>query len=314
MEGTTDATRSASPLVTADRAEPKIASANARRVRQTGKWFAILVIAGFFMFPIYWVATMSIKPQAEWNPPGGGTVWVPENPTFDNYRSIFGLEKRSGFSSTGSRDAVPSIVNSLITAVGGPLFALVIGILAAYGIARWRAGGRLLPFQILQLRMFPPVAIIIPILIMWVFLGLQDTRLGLIIIYGSLTFPFVVWLTRSFFQEVPRELSEAAIVDGCTQWGAFIKVVLPQVKGGIAATALFVFILNWSDFIIALVLTQQEATTAPVFLNSLVSGAQGREFGSQAALAVVLMIPPIVFGLSINRYLVRGLTFGAIKR
>ena len=297
-----------------ERPEPKPASASARRLRQGGRWFLILVIAGFFMFPIYWVVTMSIKPQAEWNPPGGDTIWVPENPTFDNYKSIFGLEQRGRFSSTGSRDAVPSIVNSLITAVGGTLFALVVGILAAYGIARWRAGGRLLPFQILQLRMFPPVAIIIPVLIMWVFLGLQDTRWGLIIIYGAITFPFVVWLTRSFFQEVPRELSEAAIVDGCTHWGAFFKAVLPQVKGGIAATALFVFILNWSDFLIALVLTQQDATTAPVFLNSLVSGAQGREFGSQAALAVILMIPPIVFGLAINRYLVRGLTFGAIKR
>jgi multiple sugar transport system permease protein len=128
------------------------------------------------------------------------------------------------------------------------------------------------------------------------------------------TFPFVVWLMRSFFQEVPREISEAAIVDGCTQWGAFFKAVLPQVKGGLAATALFVFILNWSDFLIALVMTQDKAKTAPVFLSSLQGGGTGQQYGVQAALAMILILPPAIFGLLINRYLVRGLTFGAIKR
>ena len=129
-----------------------------------------------------------------------------------------------------------------------------------------------------------------------------------------MTFPFVVWLMRSFFQEVPREISEAAIVDGCTQWGAFFRAVLPQVKGGLAATALFVFILNWSDFLIARVMTQDVMNTAPVYLQSLQGGASGNEYGLQAALACLLIIPPAVFGLLIQRYLVRGLTFGAIKR
>ncbi|MDQ3893081.1 MAG: carbohydrate ABC transporter permease, partial [Actinomycetota bacterium] len=144
--------------------------------------------------------------------------------------------------------------------------------------------------------------------------GLWDTLPGLIILYGAVTFPFVVWLVRSFFQEVPREISEAAIVDGCTQWGAFFKAVLPQAKGAIAATALFVFILNWSDFLIALVMTQNQAQTAPVYLQALQSGATGQEYGRQAALAMILILPPAIFGLLIQRYLVRGLTFGAIKR
>ena len=172
----------------------------------------------------------------------------------------------------------------------------------------------MLPFQILQLRMFPPIAIIVPLLFMWVYLGLYDTLPGLIILYGAVTFPFVVWLMRSFFQEVPREIGEAAIVDGATQWGAFFKAILPNVKGGLAATALFVFILNWSDFLIALVLTSQNVVTAPVFLNSLQSAGAGQEYGPQAALGLVLVLPPAIFGLLIQRYLVRGLTFGAIKR
>ncbi len=119
---------------------------------------------------------------------------------------------------------------------------------------------------------------------------------------------------RSFFQDVPREIAEAAIVDGCTNWSAFYRAVLPMVKGGLAATALFVFILNWSDFVIARVMTQDKWETAPLFLQSMTGGGGGQEYGIQAALACVLILPPAIFGLSIQKYLVRGLTFGAIKR
>jgi multiple sugar transport system permease protein len=119
---------------------------------------------------------------------------------------------------------------------------------------------------------------------------------------------------RSFFLEVPRELSEAAIVDGCTHWVAFLKVVLPQVKGGLAATALFVFILNWSDLLLALTLTDEHAKTATVFLNGLQEDEFRLEFGRQAALGLILIVPPALLGLAVQRYLVRGLTFGAVKR
>jgi multiple sugar transport system permease protein len=284
-----------------------------RRMRPVGRWAAIFLVAVVFGFPLYWTVTMAFKPADEWNPPGK-VYWVPQDPTLENFEDILGLKEAGTFFTARSRSALDPIKNSLIAATGGTLLALVIGIFTAYGIARFRAGGRLLPFQILQLRMFPPIAIVIPLLIMWVYLGLWDTLPGLIILYGAVTFPFVVWLVRSFFQEVPREISEAAIVDGCTQWGAFFKAVLPQAKGAIAATALFVFILNWSDFLIALVMTQNQAQTAPVYLQALQSGATGQEYGRQAALAMILILPPAIFGLLIQRYLVRGLTFGAIKR
>jgi multiple sugar transport system permease protein len=119
---------------------------------------------------------------------------------------------------------------------------------------------------------------------------------------------------KSFFDEVPREISEAAIVDGCTQFGAFWKSVLPLVKGGLATTALFVFILNWSDFLIALVLAGNKIVTAPVFLSQINSAATGQEFGSRAALGVILITPPLLLSILIQKHLVRGLTFGAIKR
>src|SRR5688572_14020266 len=131
--------------------------------------------------------------------------------------------------------------------------------------------------------MFPPIAIIIPLLFMFVEINIWNTWLGLILLYGAVTFPFAVWLMRSFFAELPKEISEAAIVDGCTQWGAFFKAVLPMAKGGLAATALFVFILNWSDFLIAKVMTQDDGATAPVYLQTLQGGATGVEYGLQAA-------------------------------
>jgi multiple sugar transport system permease protein len=283
-------------------------------LKAIGRVAAISLIGILFLFPLYWMITMSFKPQAEWNPIGT-TIWWPENPTLDNYRQVLGLtNQNTQFFQASSTDATQPIIHSFIAAGGGTILALVAGVLAAYGIARFRAGGKMLPFQILQLRMFPPVAIIIPLLIMLAYIHLFDTFWGLWLVYAAVTFAFVVWLMRSFFQEVPREVSEAAIVDGCTQWGAFFKAVLPQVKGGLAATALFVFILNWSDFLIALVMSQDHAKTAPVYLQSLQSGSSGQEYGKQAALACILILPPAVFGLMIQRYLVRGLTFGAIKR
>ena len=282
--------------------------------RPVARWLTILFMAALYGFPLYWTVTMAFKPQDEWNPPGK-VYWRPEDWTWSNFEDILGISQQQGIFATGrSRSAIPFIENSIIAATGGTLLALAVGVLAAYGIARFRAGGRMLPFQILQLRMFPPIAIIIPLLFMFVYLHLWDTLWGLVILYGAVTFPFVVWLMRSFFQEVPREISDAAIVDGCTHWGAFFKVVLPQVKGGLAATALFVFILNWSDFLIALVMTQDKARTAPVYLQALQSGSAGQEYGKQAALAVILILPPAIFGLAIQKYLVRGLTFGAIKR
>lgn len=283
--------------------------------RASARAGAILLLAAIFAFPLYWTVTMAFKPQPEWNPPGQ-VVWWPRNPTLDNFTGILALRepRDSPFLQQPTRSALRPLLNSLIAAGGGTALALLLGVLAAYGISRFRAGGRLLPFTVLQLRMFPPIALLIPLFFFWFQIGLFDTYQGLIIIYAAFTFPFVVWLMRSFLLEVPRELAEAAIVDGCTHWGAFFKAVLPQVKGGLAATALFVFTLNWSDLLIAQMTTAQATQTAPVFLTSLQADELERQFGPQAALALLLLLPPAVLGLAIHRYLVRGLTFGAIRR
>jgi multiple sugar transport system permease protein len=284
------------------------------RFASGARWLTIAVLAALFGFPLFWTLTMAFKPEAEWNP-AGHPDWWPQHPTLHNFASVLGLQtpRDTQLLQQPSRSALGAIENSLIAAGAGTALALAVGILTAYGIARFRAGGRWLPFQILQLRLFPPIVLIIPLFFVWIELGLWGTIAGLAIIYGAITLPFVVWLTRSFLLEIPRETSEAAIADGCTHWSAFLKVMLPQMKGAIAAIALFVFILNWSDLLIALFMTDDSTQTAPVFLASLENDEFQRQFGPQAALAVILATPPVVIGVFAQRYLVRGLTFEAIR-
>ncbi len=275
------------------------------------KYVLIVFVAVMFFFPIYWMGTMAFKPFPEWTAAGGKIYWFPERPTLDNFREIF--VKRTDFKTDISSTATGPIINSLIVSTLGTLMAMVLGILAGYGISRYKAGGQL-PFFLLQLRMFPPAAVLIPVMIMWAFLRMVDTWYGLTIIYGVVTLPFSTWLMKTFFDDIPSELDEAAIVDGCSSFGAFLKVVLPLTKGGIASTALFVFILNWSDFLIAFILTDRNWGTIPVYINKLQSATVGQLYGPKAALGLLAAIPPIVFGILIQKYLVRGLTFGAIKK
>jgi len=274
------------------------------------KYMLVLFVAMLFLFPIYWMVTMAFKPYVEWTAAGGKIYWFPNHPTLDNFRTIFSKQLQMN---PIAGTAIRPVINSLIVSIIGTTIAMIGGVLAAYGVSRYKAGGQL-PFFLLQLRMFPPIAIIIPIMIMWAFLRMIDTWYGLVIIYGVVTLPFSTWLMKTFFDDIPHELDEAAIVDGCSNFGAFIKVVLPLAKGGIASTALFVFILNWSDFLVALVLTDRKWTTIPVHISKLQSALVGQLYGPKAALGVIAAIPPIVFGILIQKYLVRGLTFGAIKK
>ena len=275
------------------------------------KYILVVFIVLLFLFPIYWTFTMSIKPHMEWTSAGGKIYWIPNKPTFSNYTSLF-TRKVSVVSPLAST-AVRPILNSLVVSVISTSLTMVVGTLAAYGISRYKAGGNL-PFMLLGLRMIPFAAIIVPVMILWAYLGFVDTAHGLFILYGLATLPFAVILMKTFFDEIPRELDEAAIVDGYSNWQAFIRYVIPLAKGGISSTALFCFILNWSDFILALILTDKDWSTIPVYLDKLQSGYVGKLYGPKAALAVIAVIPPVIFGLIIQKYLVRGLTFGAIKK
>ena len=155
------------------------------------------------------------------------------------------------------------IIASLVIASLGTLIAVVVGTLGAYGVSRFQVGKNL-PLSVLQLRLFPPMAVMIPVMMMWSYLALVDTFWGLSLIYGIVTLPFSFWLMKTFFDEVPREIEEAALVEGCSQWRVFYRVTLPMVKAPLATTVLFVFILNWSDYVIALLLTRKDWVTIPV--------------------------------------------------
>jgi len=276
------------------------------------KYALIVILALISFFPVYWTITMAFKPFAEWTSATGKIFWAPNHLTLKNFKDVF-PSTTGAFFSPIPESALPPLIHSFVIVVVATIIAMVVGVLAAYGVSRYKKGGQL-PFFLLQLRMFPPIAVIIPIMIMWAFLRMIDTWYGMVIIYATVTLPFSTWLMKTFYDDIPRELSEAAVVDGYTDFEAFKKVVLPLAKGGIASTALFVFILNWSDFLIAYIITDKDWATIPVHINKLQTALVGQLYGPKAALALIALIPPVVFGILIQKYLVRGLTFGAIKK
>lgn len=255
---------------------------------------------------------MAFKPPAEWTSTTGALTFLPKDPTWTNFQYVF----------TGDAPNQPvgldrtvwgPLFASLLTSVVGTLLAVVCGTAAAYAVSREKIGGSI-GLSLLQLRIFPPLAVMIPVMIMWAFLGMIDTWWGLSLIYGIVTLPFSFWLMKAYFDELPREIEEAAIVEGCTQFEAFRQITLPIVASAVASTALFIFILNWSDYLIALLLTRKDWTTIPVYMNALATAASGQLYGAKAALGLIAAIPPIILGISIQRFLVRGLTFGALKQ
>jgi multiple sugar transport system permease protein len=287
-----------------------------RAIKRTAVILAVLIA----MFPIYWLVSTSFKPYQEWAswPP----VWLTEHPTLQNYRIVFAPEAARAFAQAqeGSLDykvsgsAVHAFRDSAVISVCATLLSVVFGTLAAWSMVRYRTGGDSYPFQFLTVRMFPPIAVVVPMVVLFSVLRLSDTYLGLIIAYTAFTLPFSIWMIRSFIEDVPAELEGAAMVHGLRPFRAFLTVTLPLIKGGVLATALFIFILNWSEFLFALTLTAGEVTTVTLQVANYVSASSGKLYGVQAAMGTVSTIPVILFGYLIQRHLVRGLTFGAIKR
>ena len=272
----------------------------------------ILLALVIVLIPILWMGTMAFKPFPEWTTATSDLTWLPKEPTWGNFEYIF-TGQTEDLLVTLDRTAERPILASLVTAVLGTAIAVIVGTLGAYAVSRFKVGNNL-PLSVLQLRLFPPLAVMIPVMIMWASLGMVDTWWGLALIYGIVTLPFAFWLMKTFFDEVPIEIEEAALVEGCSRIRIFLKVTLPMVKAALASTCLFVFILNWSDYLIALLLTRKDWVTIPVYMNSLASAMGGQMYGCKAALGLIAAIPPVVFGIAIQKYLVRGLTFGALKQ
>ena len=276
------------------------------------RYAAILAALAITLMPILWMVSMAFKPIAEWSAAGADLTWWPENPTLGNFRFIFG-ELSTNLIVALDRTATKSIISSLLSAVFGTAIAMSAGTAAAYGLSRFGAGQNL-PLALIQLRLFPPMAVMIPVMIMWSFLNFTDSWWGLALIYGIVTLPFAFWLMKTFFDDMPREIEEAALVEGCSRWRVFMRITLPMMRAPLASAALFVFILNWSDYLIALLLTTREWVTIPVYMASLSSSMTGQLYGAKAALGLIAAVPPVIMGIVIQRHLVRGLTFGALKQ
>jgi multiple sugar transport system permease protein len=214
----------------------------------------------------------------------------------------------------GPSNYVPRFINSLVIALASTFCAVSLGVLAAYGFSRFKVPLKDdLLFFILSTRMMPPIAVAIPIYLMYRELGLSDTKLGMILLYTSVNVSLAVWLLKGFIDEIPREYEEAAMVDGYTRLQAFWKVVLPQATTGIAATAIFCLIFAWNEYAFALLLTSGEAQTAPPFIPFII-GEGGQDWPAVAAGTTLFLIPILVFTVLLRKQLLRGITFGAIRK
>ncbi len=289
-------------------------SRRGRWLRSAAHWITVSAVLFAFLMPVIWLLSISFKPPTEWLtfPP---TV-IPRDPTANNYLVLFNPELPQGTAAAMLRVTDPvtkSFINSLIIVPIATLISTVVGFLAAYGVSRYRVGGEFMPLFVLTTRMFPPVAFAVPLLVYYRWLRLIDTPVGLIVIYAGFTVAFSLWMMKGFIDAVPRHVEEAAILDGASRWRVLFTITLPLVKGGLAATALFVFILNWTEFLYALIFTSTRSITVPVQLSQYV-GAVGRFYGPQAALGVIASIPVVILGYLIQRHLVTGFSFGLIRK
>jgi multiple sugar transport system permease protein len=300
---------------------------------------AVLVITLIFLAPIYWIASTAFKPRALATTVPPTVLFEPEitsfiklftkrvqltrpvDPTayaqapwwerriFDNGERVLRTGDEVQLSAYPSR-----FLNSLIIAVTSTILAVGMGTFTAYGFSRFKiAGEQDLLFFILSTRMLPPVVVAIPMFLMYRAVGLTDTHIGLIILYTAFNLSFSVWLMKGFMDEIPKEYEEAALVDGYTRLQALFKIVLPEAATGIAATAVFCFITAWNEYAFALIMTNRRAQTAPPFIPSQL-GSGVTDWTVIAAGTFLFLLPVAIFTFALRGHLLRGVTFGAIRK
>lgn len=288
------------------------------------RYAVALFITLVFLFPIFWWGLTSVKPKsAIFNK--DEVVVFDFKPTLINYRVTVLGESPAALTggSTGSGttmgtggensfDGRKTIFDSLVVAIGSTIFTIAVSVGAAYALSRLRFRWHQLYLNwVLSHRFLPPIAIIVPLVFIFHDLGLRDTHLGLILVHSLINMPIAVLLLKSFLDDVPVDVDQAAMIDGATRWQSFRLVVLPMVKGGIAATAVLCFVFSWTEFLLSLFLTNS-IRTLPVKITTFVTST-GSEWGFISALGTSAMLPSFIFILLVQRHLVRGLTMGAIK-
>jgi multiple sugar transport system permease protein len=302
--------------------------------RSKGVAGAVIVLyAAISMVPLVWIFLTAFK-----SPPDS-IAYPPKivfKPTLDGYCNLFTTISRQtedyiaslppptnvcdriararNMVVAGTSNFVPRFFNSLVIAFGSTALSVLLGVTAAYAFSRFRVRGKDdLLFFILSTRMMPPIAVAIPIYLMYRELGLSDTRLGMILLYTAVNVSLAVWLLKGFIDEIPREYEEAALVDGYTRLQAFRKVVLPQAATGIVATAIFCLIFAWNEYAFATLLTSGQAQTAPPFIPIII-GEGGQDWPAVAAGTTLFLVPILVFTVLLRKNLLRGITFGAVRK
>lgn len=293
----------------------------------------VILYAFITLVPLFWILLTSIKspPDSISYPPK--VVFQPSIEGFCNLFTTRSRQTEEYIKSLPPADSaceriaransmvvvsrsnyLPRFVNSLIIAIGSTILSVGLGVMAAYAFSRFPVPGKDdLMFFILSTRMMPPIAVAIPIYLMFRELGLSDTKLGMILLYSAVNVSLAVWLLKGFIDEIPREYEEAAMVDGYTRLQAFRKVVLPQATTGIVATAIFCLIFAWNEYAFAVLLTSGEAQTAPPFIPIII-GEGGQDWPAVAAGTLLFLIPILVFTVLLRKHLLRGITFGAVRK
>jgi multiple sugar transport system permease protein len=285
-----------------------------RRTAAVLRYAVLTLWAVIAVFPIYWMISTSFKIDSQWFawPP----VYLPDPPTLANYAAVWlGREEVTSTQFTLSMQRpLYSLFNSTVVAFSATFLAVSFGSVIAYGVSRYRILSETRMFQLLMLRMIPPIVVVAPLSLYYSALGLLDTRIGLIIIYFITTLPYAVWMTKSFIDEVPREVEQAAEILGASRWRIVFEIVLPLIRSGLVATFLFILILSWSEYLLALILSKTEVATLPIELSKYQGSTEGRVYGRQAALAVGITVPLMIVGLVIRKHLARGFSFGMVRR
>jgi multiple sugar transport system permease protein len=259
----------------------------------------------FSLFPIAWMALLALKNDADQT-----STYFSFSPTLANFGTVMS-QKGEDLTSVNFTGA---LLGSVLSCGGAVLVSLIIGIPAAYAAGRWKyRGSEDLMFQMLSFRFAPELMVVVPLFVIYNQTGLFDTTYGMIWVLQLVTMPLVVWILRSYFQDLSPELEQAALLDGYTRRRAFIMVALPLVRPGIAAAALLAFIFAWNNYVFPLILTDSNATTVTVAVTKFLGGGGQAYYNLTAAAALIGALPPLILALTIQRYLVRGLSFGAVK-
>ena len=300
------------------------------------KWIAAVLVIAYTvitLIPLLWIISTGFKS------PSDAISYPPKvifTPSLEGYVNLFTTQTRitpdmeatlpppetwyerlvreKGMVIAGPSRYGQRFLNSVIIGFGSTFLSVFLGTLAAYAFSRFRVPIKDdLLFFILSTRMMPPIAVAIPIFLMYRQLGLSDTHLGMILLYTAVNLSLSVWLLKGFIDEIPREYEEAALIDGYTRFQAFRKVVLPQAAAGIASTAIFCLIFAWNEYAFAVLLTSGEAQTAPPFIPTII-GVGGQDWPAVAAGATLFLLPVMIFTIMLRKHLLRGITFGAVRK